>query len=343
LFLHRRDEEIVRIIESTICDKGLKHPKGIVFCRNVRHITHLIQFFPPGSATLVHSKMNAAQRRANIRAFREGDHRFILVCDLFNEGVDIPETNVLVFLRRTSSRVIWLQQLGRGLRKTKNKDSVYVLDFVCSLENIQQVESFVDSVKAVPLDAKECETVARDACHEGTLRVQYSQSAAQILKLIRDFEYRLKSRSEAMETLRQYWNALERVPSIETLEQDLPDITYDQVATHFNSYLGYMRAALGDDFDTATVRTFCQQCRRDYRQANGCGPSARAISLAGRCQGLPLCTEAEVRSLLRDDPLGTDAGELSTDVDEAEPIQPEDIAKSHVSVNHATAASWHRN
>jgi hypothetical protein len=161
--------------------------------------------------------------------------------------------------------------------------------------------------------------------------VQYSQAAAQILKLINDLEYRLKSRIEAMETLRQYWNTLALVPSIETLEQDLPDISYDQIATHFNSYLGYMRAALGDDFDTATVRAHCQQVRQDYRRANGCEPSARAISLAGRCQSLPLCTEAEVRALLSGDPLGRDTGELSTDIDDTALVRTENIAVEPVS------------
>jgi len=122
LFLHKKDEEVVRIIETTIQDKKIENPKGIVFCRSITHMKYLIQFFPLGSATLVHSKMLDHQRRKNIRDFRESEYRYILVCDLFNEGIDIPETNILIFMRYTGSQTIWLQQLGRGLRKTANKE-----------------------------------------------------------------------------------------------------------------------------------------------------------------------------------------------------------------------------
>ena len=78
---------------------------------------YLISFFPVGSSTMVHSQMKADERRQNIRDFREGAYRYILVCDLFNEGIDIPETNLLIFMRYTGSSTVWLQQLGRGLKE----------------------------------------------------------------------------------------------------------------------------------------------------------------------------------------------------------------------------------
>ena len=70
--------------------------------------------------------------------------------NLFNEGIDIPETNVLVFLRHTASRIVWLQQLGRGLRKTKNKEYVHVLDFVGSLERLYELQQFMRTVEGTP-------------------------------------------------------------------------------------------------------------------------------------------------------------------------------------------------
>ena len=120
LFLHKKDQEVVRIIEKTVIEKEIDSVKGIIFCRSIRHMKHLLGFFELGTATLVHSKMLDQERRENIRNFREGGFKFILVCDLFNECIDIPETNLLIFMRYTGSRTIWLQQLGRGLRKTPN-------------------------------------------------------------------------------------------------------------------------------------------------------------------------------------------------------------------------------
>ena len=162
LFLHKKDEEVVRIIEKTVQHKQIQNLKGIVFCRSIEHINYLIQFLPAGSATSVHSKMNDQQRWQNIRDFREGNYRYILVRDLFNEGVDIPETNLLVFMRYTGSHTVWLQQLGRGLRKTHNKDYVHVLDFVGSLERLNEVQQLIKHVNRIPIEPDEREPLPRD-------------------------------------------------------------------------------------------------------------------------------------------------------------------------------------
>ncbi|MCG4631536.1 hypothetical protein L0P27_09525, partial [Bifidobacterium pseudocatenulatum] len=55
---------------------------------------------------------------------------FIFTVDLFNEGVDIPKINVMLFLRPTESPTIFIQQLGRGLRKHESKEYVTILDFI---------------------------------------------------------------------------------------------------------------------------------------------------------------------------------------------------------------------
>ena len=59
-----------------------------------------------------------------------GDVRFIFVVDIYNEGVDIPEVNTVLFLRPTESLTVFLQQLGRGLRLAEDKECLTVLDFI---------------------------------------------------------------------------------------------------------------------------------------------------------------------------------------------------------------------
>jgi superfamily II DNA or RNA helicase len=59
-----------------------------------------------------------------------GEIRFIFTVDIYNEGVDIPEVNTVLFLRPTESLTIFLQQLGRGLRLVPGKDCLTVLDFI---------------------------------------------------------------------------------------------------------------------------------------------------------------------------------------------------------------------
>jgi superfamily II DNA or RNA helicase len=301
LFLHKKDEEVVRIIEKTVQDKQIQNLKGIVFCRSINHINYLIQFFPAGSATFVHSKMTDQQRWQNIRDFREGNYRYILVRDLFNEGVDIPETNLLVFMRYTGSHTVWLQQLGRGLRKTLNKDFVHVLDFVGSLERLNEVHQLTKKVNSIPIEKDNWEPPPRDkkeTVHNSSLEVNYSQSAAQVLQLIEELQYRLKSRMQAIEVLRRFYEDYNNIPALDKVESSLVDITADQIATHFDSYFGYLEAALTGQYDQSFFRNLCLDYALEFYQQTNICPTFRAISLANQCNGLLACSEPEVKFLL---------------------------------------------
>lgn len=64
------------------------------------------------------------------RKLETGDIKFIFTVDIFNEGVDIPAVNTVLFLRPTNSMTVFIQQLGRGLRLDRGKDCLTVLDFV---------------------------------------------------------------------------------------------------------------------------------------------------------------------------------------------------------------------
>jgi superfamily II DNA or RNA helicase len=68
--------------------------------------------------------------------FRIGRVPMVTVVDIFNEGVDVPDVNIICFARVTHSRRIFVQQLGRGLRLREGKDRVVVLDFVTDIRRI---------------------------------------------------------------------------------------------------------------------------------------------------------------------------------------------------------------
>ena len=299
LFLHKKDEEVVRIIEETIESKQIENVRGIVFCRSINHMKHFIQFFPAGSATLAHSKMSQDQKRRNIRSFREGGYRYILTCDLFNEGIDIPEANLLIFLRRTGSRTIWLQQLGRGLRKTKNKDYVHVLDFVGSLERLNEVQQFSELVKNVKVDAQEFQELEADKTyHDYTLDVTYNKSAAEVLQLIKKLKFRLQSRAEAINALQKYVEYQGDFPAIEQLENVLPGFSYDQISTLFDSFFGFQKAAFGNRYDFRPIKAKLESYVENFWQSNKVLPSFRAISLANQYDNLLLCTKSECKQIL---------------------------------------------
>lgn len=75
-----------------------------------------------------------AERENTIRKLENGEINYIITVDIFNEGVDIPSVNQIILLRPTLSSIVYIQQLGRGLRKHKDKDFVIILDFIGNYE-----------------------------------------------------------------------------------------------------------------------------------------------------------------------------------------------------------------
>jgi type I site-specific restriction endonuclease len=223
------------------------------------------------------------------------------VRDLFNEGIDIPETNLLVFMRYTGSHTVWLQQLGRGLRKTPNKDYVHVLDFVGSLERLNEVHQLTKRVNGIPIEKDNWESPPRDkkeTVHNSSSEVNYSQSAAQVLQLIEDLQYRLKSRMQAIDVLQRYYDHYNKIPALNEIENVLTDITVDQIATHFDSYFGHLEAALTEQYEQSLFRNLCLDYAHRFYQQNHICPTFRAISLANQYNGLLACSELEVKFLL---------------------------------------------
>src|SRR5699024_6798612 len=78
----------------------------------------------------LHGGSDKAIRQSAQRDLEKGDIKFIFVADLYNEGVDIPDVNTILFLRPTESLTVFLQQLGRGLRLIDGKECLTVLDFI---------------------------------------------------------------------------------------------------------------------------------------------------------------------------------------------------------------------
>jgi hypothetical protein len=104
-----------------------------------------VQYLP--NAVTCHSKKSADENQAAIEGFKSGSIQYILVIDKFNEGVDIPDTTMLVFLRCVDSKTVFFQQLGRGFRLAEGKDNILVLDFAGNCERILAVKELSDHIK----------------------------------------------------------------------------------------------------------------------------------------------------------------------------------------------------
>jgi superfamily II DNA or RNA helicase/HKD family nuclease len=106
--------------------------RAIAFCVDIAHANFMADRFNETGwlAMAVTSQTADEDRRQAPGRLASGELHILCTCDLYNEGVDIPEANTLLFLRPTQSPVVFAQQLGRGLRLAPNKDSCLVLDFV---------------------------------------------------------------------------------------------------------------------------------------------------------------------------------------------------------------------
>lgn len=106
--------------------------RALCFCVNKRHADFMAkQLSAHGfNAQSLTSDTPADKRKQFANDLREGTLHYLCVVDIFNEGVDIPEVDTVLFLRPTESLTIFLQQLGRGLRLSVGKTELTVLDFV---------------------------------------------------------------------------------------------------------------------------------------------------------------------------------------------------------------------
>jgi superfamily II DNA or RNA helicase len=109
-----------------------QHMRALGFGVSIAHCEFLADRFDRAGITAraVSANTSAVERDDALRALASGDVQILFSVDLFNEGIDVPAVDVVLMLRPTESATVFLQQLGRGLRRSPGKDVLTVLDFV---------------------------------------------------------------------------------------------------------------------------------------------------------------------------------------------------------------------
>lgn len=112
--------------------KYVKNKRTVVFCASVNHAKQISQLFIDSgvSAVAVSGAMKTSERNEWLSKFADGKVKVLCACDLLNEGWDCPQTEVLFMARPTMSKVLYTQQLGRGMRTFEGKEFLMVFDFV---------------------------------------------------------------------------------------------------------------------------------------------------------------------------------------------------------------------
>lgn len=142
-----RDNAILSAIDRYLPD--LNQVKGIAFCASRKHAAHMAEVFNHHGikAQVVDGETKDDLREAAPEKLLNGELQFVCTVDVYNEGVDIPSVNTVLFLRPTASITVFTQQLGRGLRLFDDKEKLTVLDFVGAAKNEFSFESRLAALK----------------------------------------------------------------------------------------------------------------------------------------------------------------------------------------------------
>ena len=157
---NRRADMIVHSLIKYVAD--IDEVRALGFCVSVEHARFMSEFFNAcgiDSMCLTGESPDEVRQSAKDNLV-QGKIKIIFVVDLYNEGVDIPEVNTVLFLRPTESLTIFLQQLGRGLRLAEGKDCLTVIDFIGQATKKYNFESkfaslLNDSSRSVTREIKE--------------------------------------------------------------------------------------------------------------------------------------------------------------------------------------------
>ncbi len=172
-------ETLKNYFSGTFADK-----QGVVFCVDIQHARRMADCLTrQGISALAVDGRDRQKADRGVRKYMDGGIRFLCACDLLTEGWDAPQTSILVMARPTFSKVLYTQQLGRGLRHHPGKEALYVLDVVdnygakllpMSLHALLGVDRYspfadvIDPENAVP----QTEIVVLDGLYEGLRRIE---------------------------------------------------------------------------------------------------------------------------------------------------------------------------
>ena len=147
-----RNELIVDVLKEYFCGGEIEKRQGVIFCVNTKHTVEMEKLLVEAGISAKSYTGKSKNAKKIMEDFKNKKIRFLCACDMISEGWDYPELGILVMARPTLSKVLYLQQIGRGLRKTDTKKNVFVIDVVdeygamarpCSMHSIFKKSLYV--------------------------------------------------------------------------------------------------------------------------------------------------------------------------------------------------------
>ena len=175
-----RNELIVNVLKEYFLEGAAGKRQGVIFCVNVAHANEMARLLNQAGILAASYTRQAKNPDVIMNAFKQRKIRFLCACNMISEGWDYPELGILVMARPTLSKVLYLQQIGRGLRKTDTKKNVIVIDVVdeygsmvkaCNMHSIFANPYYVPFGDITKMDYKPGDMVIIDGMEERIERI----------------------------------------------------------------------------------------------------------------------------------------------------------------------------
>jgi len=250
--------------------------KGLIFCSRKEEARELSKKFnQSGYRTEVLTGEDSQERREQmIERLAEDENvdeqlDYIFTVDIFNEGVDVPEINQIIMLRPTESPVVFIQQLGRGLRKYEEKEYVVVLDFIGNYSNNFMIPIALSGDRSYNKDAIRRYVGEGMKIIPGSSTIHFDEISKQRIYASID-----KAKTNDLKLLREAYQSLKykigRIPSLkEFREYGSIDVTkiFDKCGSYYAFLVKYEREyEIRLDHDEETIIEFLSRKLVSYKR-----------------------------------------------------------------------------
>ncbi len=176
-----RNELIANVLLEYFTEGEAGERQGVIFCVNIPHANEMAKLLNTVNISAASYTRQTKNSEQVMKDFKDKKIRFLCACNMISEGWDYPELGILVMARPTLSKVLYMQQIGRGLRKTAVKKNVIVIDVVdeygamvkaCSMHSIFANPYYVPFGEITKTDYMPGEMIVVDGINERVERIQ---------------------------------------------------------------------------------------------------------------------------------------------------------------------------
>ena len=221
--------------------------RSLGFCTSKKHAEYMAKFFSENGvkSAAVYSGKNGEyteERNEAVNKLAKGELEVVFSVDMFNEGLDIPSIDMVMFLRPTQSPTVFLQQLGRGLRKFADKKYLNVLDFIGNYRKADMLPFLLSGKTYSRVDSKR--GLPNEEEYPEDCRIDFDFRLVDIFKNLASKEMKIKDR--ILEEFLKVKDELGHRPDRVELFNNMDDEIYREMKKSsklnvFNDYLGFLR------------------------------------------------------------------------------------------------------